>query len=178
MVFLQDPTPFYLHLSVLLFIFAAVTDLLDGFIARRFGAVSEFGKLIDPLADKLLVMTVLVLLVAQRGDLTGAPWVPGWMVVLVLAREIWVTGLRGIAAARGLIIAASDSGKIKSALQMAAILFLLLHDIRIPVGPYLLTGKLLGVYGLAVSLVFSYWGAVEYTIRVLDFKSLFYISSE
>jgi hypothetical protein len=61
---------------------------------------------------------------------------------------------------------------------MAAILFLLLHDIRIPVGPYLLTGKLLGVYGLAVSLVFSYWGAVEYTIRVLDFKSLFYISSE
>src|SRR5262245_55607250 len=106
-VLMIDPNPELTHAATLVFIIAAFTDYLDGVLARKFSAVSEFGKLADPLADKILVMAALVMLVAQRSDVYGEPWVPGWMVVLILAREIWVTGLRAVAASRGVIVAAS-----------------------------------------------------------------------
>jgi len=162
-----NPTRRMVVLATVLFVIAAVTDYVDGLIARRCGATSDFGKLLDPLADKILVMAALVMLVAQRSDVTGAPWVPGWMVVLVLAREIWVTGLRGVAAAQGRIIAAGNSGKVKSGLQMVAIVLLLLHDTPLPFTAGGVSCQVLGLNALLVSIVFSYWGAAEYSWAVL-----------
>lgn len=167
-VLMVDPTQSTVYLATLVFIIAAVTDYTDGYIARRFGAVSDAGKLLDPMADKILVLSALVMLVAQRSDLTGAPWVPGWMVVLVLAREIWVTGLRGIAASKGIIVAANQSGKYKSGFQMVAIVFLLLHDISFPFFGQRMSCQALGLNLLFLSIAISYWGAIEYSFSVLS----------
>ncbi len=151
-----------------LFAIAAITDYLDGYLARKLKLVSDFGKLMDPLADKLLVMSALIMLVGQRDLFNAAPYVPAWIVVMVLARETWVTGLRGLAASSGKIVAASSAGKIKSFLQMLAIVFLLLH--RMPlfeIASYEINANFIGMRLLIVSLVFSYWGALEYTFLIL-----------
>lgn len=106
------------------FLAVSLTDLLDGYLARRFGCVTRLGKLLDPLADKLLTMTALVLLVAVEGR------IPTWglpLVVVILAREMAVTALRAMASAEGVIIAASGLAKWKTGFQMAAITGLLIH---------------------------------------------------
>jgi CDP-diacylglycerol--glycerol-3-phosphate 3-phosphatidyltransferase len=164
---LIEPTPFMVKVATFVFIVAALTDLIDGYIARRFGAVSDVGKLLDPLADKILVTAALIMLVAQRSDFDGSPWVPAWMVVLVLAREIWVTGLRGIAASKGLVLAANATGKLKSGFQMVAIVLLLLHDTKLRFFGFPLSCQTIGTNLLLLSLVLSYWGAVEYSMLVL-----------
>jgi CDP-diacylglycerol--glycerol-3-phosphate 3-phosphatidyltransferase len=105
--------------AALLFAAAAITDFLDGYLARKRGLVSVLGKFLDPLADKLIVMASLVWMVPM-GRI--APWV----VVLLLARDIAITGLRSIAANEGVVIAAGDSGKSKTALQMVGILMLMI----------------------------------------------------
>lgn len=155
--------------ATIIFIAAAITDYVDGLVARSFEAVSDFGKLLDPVADKILVMAALVMLVAQRSDDLGQPWVPGWMVVLILAREIWVTGIRAVAASNGNVIAAGNSGKLKSLLQMVAIVLLLQHDLVIygSSGGSALTAQLPGEALLMLSIVFSYKGAFEYTWAAL-----------
>lgn len=160
-----DPSRSMVWVATVVFIIAAITDYADGYLARRFKAVTDFGKLLDPMADKILVMSALVMLVAQRSDVNGAPWVPGWMVVVILAREIWITGLRAVAASRGQIIAARSAGKYKSALQMVAIVLLLFHEI-----PFVGTGyscQFAGACLLFISMIFSIWGAMEYTQEIL-----------
>ena len=102
----------YRYVATVIFILAAITDMLDGKIAR---------KLMDPLADKLLVMSALICL-AQIGD------VPGWMVIIILGREFIITGMRQVAAAQGIVIAAGTTGKIKTITQMIAIPLLLLNN--------------------------------------------------
>jgi len=154
------------HIATGVFILGALTDLFDGIIARRYSAVSDAGKLLDPVADKVLVMAALVMLLAQRSEVDGSPWVPAWMVVLVLAREIWVTGLRGVAAKRGVVVAASSAGKVKSALQMVAIVLLLLHDYPLNVFGAAIPSQIFGLNALLLSIVVSYWGAVDYTLVV------------
>lgn len=161
-----EPSRGMVYAATIVFILGALTDLMDGLIARRFGAVTDAGKLLDPVADKVLVMAALVMLVAQRSEIDGSPWVPAWMVVLVLAREIWVTGLRGVAASRGMVVAASPAGKVKSFVQMAAIVCLLLHDYPLTVFGTNLTGQIVGLNALLLSIVVSYWGAVDYTLAV------------
>lgn len=99
---------------------AAVTDWLDGWLARRWEIVTVLGKFLDPLADKLIVMAALIMLIPLGR-------VPAWAVFLILAREMVVTGLRSIASSEGIIIAASDLGKYKTIFQMTAIGGLLLH---------------------------------------------------
>lgn len=99
---------------------AAVTDFIDGWLARKWGVVTVLGKFLDPLADKLIVMAALIMLIP-----TGR--VPAWAVFLLLAREIIVTGLRSIASSEGIVIDASDLGKYKTIYQMVAIPGLLLH---------------------------------------------------
>lgn len=167
-VFLMvDPTPAMRFGALAVFLLAAITDYFDGILARKFSAVSDLGKLLDPLADKILVMAALVMLLAQRSDLYGDPWVPGWMVVLVLAREIWVTGLRSLAASQGVIVEASTAGKAKSFLQMVAITFLILHEVKFSVLGAVITCQLIGLYLLLVSIALSLWGAIEYTVEIL-----------
>lgn len=116
-VFLLD----YRAAAGIIFILAAVTDMLDGHIARKYNLVTNFGKLMDPLADKLLVMSALICL-AQVGD------VAGWMVIVILGREFIITGMRQVAAAQGIVIAAGITGKIKTILQMIAIPLLILEN--------------------------------------------------
>ena len=98
-----------------------MTDMLDGHIARKNNLVTNFGKLMDPLADKLLVMSALICL-SQVGD------VPGWMVIVILGREFIITGMRQVAAAQGIVIAAGTTGKIKTITQMIAIPLLILEN--------------------------------------------------
>jgi CDP-diacylglycerol--glycerol-3-phosphate 3-phosphatidyltransferase len=99
---------------------AAITDWLDGWLARKWQVVTVLGKFLDPLADKLIVMAALVMLIPHGR-------VPAWAVFLILAREMVVTGLRSIASSEGIVISASDLGKYKTIFQMTAIPGLLLH---------------------------------------------------
>lgn len=154
--------------ALLLFILAALTDIFDGVIARRWEVVTDFGKLLDPLADKVLVMTALVMLVAMRVDGTGESMVPGWLVVSLLAREFWVTGLRGAAAARGLVIAASDGGKLKTVLQMVGICFLIVGAETIPIGGYVVPSRVFGLNLVFLSLFYSLASAYRYTLEVFS----------
>ncbi len=110
-------------IAAVLTVIAAYTDLLDGQIARKYNLVSDFGKLIDPLADKIFVMTIFIIFVDTINPYTHQSMLPGWIVVVVLAREFLVTGLRSLAAAKGEVIAADKYGKIKTATQMAFFCF-------------------------------------------------------
>ena len=138
---------------------AAITDLLDGYLARRMNVVSVLGKFLDPLADKLLVMASLVYMVPMGR-------IPEWTVVLLLAREISITALRSIASSEGVVIAAGDDGKAKTALQMVGILCLILgYPYHLALGPLDLGVVDLIYVGRAlvyVSLVFSILSAVSY----------------
>lgn len=107
--------------AALIFIIASFTDTLDGYIARSRNLVTNFGKFIDPLADKVLVATALILLVEQSK-------IPGWIVVIIIAREFTITGFRVIAASEGITIAASPWGKIKTITQLIAITLILLNN--------------------------------------------------
>lgn len=143
-------------LAALLFCAAMVTDLIDGYLARRMGLVTVLGKFLDPLADKLMVLSVLVVLV-DRGR------APAWLVVVLMARELAVTGLRAIASQQGLVIAAGAGGKTKTALQSAGIVFLLIHfRYRILLFDYALDFHEVGIYLLYLSLVMSVLSAAEY----------------
>lgn len=121
-----DCLPYGKSIATALFIIASITDKLDGYIARSRNQVTNFGKFMDPLADKLLVTAALVSLVELN-------CVPAWAVVVIIAREFAVSGLRTIAASEGTVIAASWWGKIKTVIQMIAIILLLL---KISIGEY------------------------------------------
>lgn len=108
----------YYLAAFVLFILASLTDMLDGKIARKYNLVTNFGKIMDPLADKVLVYSAFCLLI-EDGVM------PGWMLIVILAREFTVAGMRTVAAADGIVVAAAMSGKIKTVLQMIAVPFLL-----------------------------------------------------
>lgn len=163
---LIEPTRNSLNIAAIIFVFAALTDYADGYIARKYKAISDFGKLFDPLADKILVMAALVMLVSLRDD-NCVSFVPGWMVALILAREFWITGLRAFAAKDGTIVAAKSGGKVKSALQMIAILALLLYDYSFSLLGYRVTAQFVGLNILIVSLAFSYLSAIDYSLAIL-----------
>ena len=110
-------------IAVIITVVAATTDLVDGWIARRYNLVSDFGKLIDPLADKIFVMTIFIIFVDTVNPVTLHSMLPGWVVVVVLAREFLVTGLRSLAAAKGEVMAADKLGKLKTATQMGFFVF-------------------------------------------------------
>jgi len=114
-----DAIPYGKVIALLVFIIASLTDKLDGYIARSRNLITRFGKFMDPLADKLLVTSALIALCAYQ--VVGV-----WAVVIIIAREFAVTGLRSIAAAEGTVIAASSWGKAKTATQMVAIILALL----------------------------------------------------
>ncbi|MCB9591243.1 MAG: CDP-diacylglycerol--glycerol-3-phosphate 3-phosphatidyltransferase [Sandaracinaceae bacterium] len=137
----------------------AVTDFLDGWLARRQGLVSVLGKFLDPLADKLLVMAVLVYMVAL-GDV---PWLA---VVLLLSRELSITSLRVIAMTEGVVIAAGRGGKDKTAFQMVAIMFLIVHhpyELYFGFGAHFWVDfNMVGLVLLYLSILIAFTSATEY----------------
>ena len=106
--------------AMLVFILASVTDIVDGFLARQMGLVTNLGKFLDPLADKLLIGSVIIMLVHLG-------WVDAWVAVIIIGREMAVTGLRAVAADAGVVIAADRFGKLKTIIQTAALCPLILH---------------------------------------------------
>lgn len=118
--FIVDGTPAACFWAGMVYAVSAITDFLDGWLARRMGLTSVLGKFLDPLADKLLVISSLVAMVAMGH-------VPAWVVILIVARELSITSLRVIAISEGVQIAASQGGKEKAALQMVAVWMLMLH---------------------------------------------------
>jgi CDP-diacylglycerol--glycerol-3-phosphate 3-phosphatidyltransferase len=119
-VLLFFPGPVASFLGGVLFLLAGATDFLDGFLARRQRLVSRFGKFMDPLADKLLVSAALIMLIPLGR-------VPAWIAFVIVGRELAVTGLRGLAATEGIILAPDRWGKAKTLVQMAALTALILH---------------------------------------------------
>jgi CDP-diacylglycerol--glycerol-3-phosphate 3-phosphatidyltransferase len=164
LVFIDNYSPVRSFVATTIYLLAALTDSLDGWLARRRKQVSVLGKFLDPLADKLMVSGVLVYLTAMDR-------VPPWLTVALLAREFAVTGLRAIAASEGLIIAAKEGGKQKTALQMIGTMFLLIH-FRYPVWllehvtiadeRLLIDFHAVGIITLGLSLVMSIVSGVDY----------------
>ena len=119
-VLLAFPNRVFCLAAALLFLAAAATDFVDGFVARRYNLVTTMGRCLDPLADKLLIASTLIML-------TGLGWVPAWVSVIVVGRELAVTGLRAVAADEGVVISADAYGKIKTVSQIGALFPLVLH---------------------------------------------------
>ena len=147
-------------LAALVFIIASVTDMLDGYLARRNKSVSDFGKILDPVADKLLVVTALIMLVAI--DRPGDAYVPVWLVVIIVAREVAVTVLRGIALTEGMVIPADELGKYKLLVQTFALVGLMLHYTYFGIDFFVV-----GMYFLVLSTVLAVWSGVDYYVRFL-----------
>ncbi|MFC1880921.1 CDP-diacylglycerol--glycerol-3-phosphate 3-phosphatidyltransferase [Thermodesulfobacteriota bacterium] len=140
-------------IAAILFSLAAITDYFDGYIARKFGLVSNLGKVMDPVADKLLVSSAFIML-------TALGWVPAWMVCIIIGREIAVTGLRNIIAEKGEDVSASSLGKYKTGFQIAAIIPLLIHY------PFFgLDVQAVGRFFLWGALVFTLWSGADYFIK-------------
>jgi len=138
--------------AAIVFVVAAVTDLLDGYLARRNGQVTTLGKLLDPIADKLLVLSALILLV-------NLDRVSALIAILIIAREVAVTGIRAIAAGEGMVIAAETTGKYKMALQVVAIVLLILEDTFMSDFGNL---HLAGIVTLYLSLLLGYVSGGQY----------------
>lgn len=141
--------------ATIVFLAAAFTDMLDGKIARKYNLVTNFGKLMDPLADKLLTMAAFVCLV-ELGD------IPAWMVIVILGREFIITGMRQVAAAEGIVIAAGWSGKIKTVCQMVAIPLIMLNNWPCCMLPFHFP---LDQIALWAALVMTIWSGAEYIIK-------------
>lgn len=150
MVLLCFSGPWASFLAALCFALAGATDFVDGFLARRQRTVTPFGKFMDPLADKLLVTAALIMLIPLGRA-------PAWMAVVIIGRELAVTGLRALAAAEGIMLAPDRWGKLKTLLQMLAITALILHY------PYqALDFQRVGMALLWVALVVTVTSGVSY----------------
>ena len=137
----------------ILFALAGFTDLVDGYLARKDNQVTSLGKFLDPLADKLLVCSVLVMLV----QLT---WVPAWVAIIIICRDLMVTGLRAVAADQGTVIAADKYGKAKTVLQLVALEPLILHYdwFGIPL-------HLIGIFLLYMALALTVFSGCKYFLN-------------
>ena len=162
LIFIDNFNPLRSFIASMLYLVAAAGDFLDGYLARTRGQVSMLGKFLDPVADKLLVTAVLVFMVALSR-------VPAWIVVVLIGRDLAISGLRSIAAAQGLVIAASDGGKIKTALQLVAIMMLLVY-FRYPVlgTTIMLDYYVVGNWILFISMGVSLFSGVQYLRHFLS----------
>lgn len=152
-VLMMFPNPLCAFVAGLVFSAAAITDFLDGFYARQRGLVSNFGKIMDPLADKLLVSSAFIMLSALG-------WVPAWMVCIIIGRELAVTGLRNLVSEKGGDVSASGLGKYKTGFQIAAIIPLLMHYTHFGID-----FNAVGTVFLWVALVMTVWSGADYFIR-------------
>ena len=148
--------PYYNYYAAGVFIIAALTDLFDGALARKRNIVTNFGKLVDPIADKLLVCSALIMLTAMG-------WVHSVLVIIIVGREFAVSGLRAVAAAEGKVLAAGMLGKIKTVVQIVAIVVVLLRDGIF--GDWIVT---FGFILVCASTVLALWSGIDYFVRNKD----------
>ncbi len=141
------------YIAAGVFVLAACTDGLDGYFARKQKQITSLGKLLDPLADKLLISAALIALV-ELDRLSG------WVAVVIIGREFAVTGLRSLAVAEGVVIAANKLGKIKTITQVVAIVAMFLRDF-----PFNLLNIPFGNIAMAVAVVFTVWSGMDYFQR-------------
>ena len=149
------------QLALIIFLAAAATDLLDGYLARRWGQVTTIGTLLDPIADKLLVSAALIALVEVHA-------VPGYLAILIIGREFAVSGLRSIAAAEGYTIKASDLGKTKMMAQVlgiACVMLSLRHPSLRPVATGLMWAVVLFALISAAEYFARFWGGVDERVK-------------
>lgn len=151
-VLMLEPSPARALLAGIVFSLASATDWLDGHLARKWGQVTRTGKLLDPIADKILIMSALVTLVEIRSDVVHA-----WIAIVIIGREFAVTGLRAIASSENIIIPAETVGKYKVGAQITAVLALLLD--------YYMTNEWLrdlGSLALWVAMILAVYSAIQY----------------
>jgi CDP-diacylglycerol--glycerol-3-phosphate 3-phosphatidyltransferase len=161
---IADGTPRACFWAGAVYAVSAFTDFLDGWLARRMGLISVLGKFLDPLADKLLVISSLLVMIAMD-------WVPAWAVIIIVARELSVTSLRVIAMSEGVEMAASQGGKEKAALQMIAVLLLMVHypyEIDFGIASVRADFNAVGLATLYISVFFALWSGGEYVKLFVD----------
>lgn len=154
---LTNPGPQAAWTAMFVYLAASLTDFLDGWIARRLGLVTALGKLLDPLADKLLVISALIMLAM----LPRQPGIPAWLLVVIVGREFAVTGLRSIAATEGIVLAADAFGKAKMLLQTIGVHFLIVHYVYFGIS-FHDVGMVLLVLATGVGV----WSAIGYHVDV------------
>ncbi|MDG5470357.1 CDP-diacylglycerol--glycerol-3-phosphate 3-phosphatidyltransferase [Jeotgalibacillus sp. ET6] len=148
--------PVHHFIGGMIFIFAASTDWVDGYYARKYNMVTNLGKFLDPLADKLLVSAALVILVELQ-------LAPSWIVIIIISREFAITGLRLVLAGSGEVHAAAMLGKIKMWMQIIAVSSLLLHNIV-----FELVNIPFDIISLYIAAVFTVWSGVDYFVKNWD----------
>ena len=152
-ILLLFPNRLCTFIAAIIFSVAAITDYLDGYLARRRGLVTDLGKVMDPVADKLLVSSSFIMLASLH-------WIPAWMVCIIVGRELAVTGLRNIIAEKGEDISASWLGKYKTGFQIAAIIPLIFHYQYFGINLHAI-----GYVFLIGALIFTVWSGVDYFVR-------------
>lgn len=151
--------PIFCILATLAFAFAALTDWFDGYIARKNNMVTSMGKFLDPLADKVLICSVLIMFVYLA-------WIPAWIAIIIVCRELIVTGLRAIAIDEGVVLAADKFGKMKTVLQIIAIIPLMLHYEF-----FSLDLNLIGTIFLYLAMILSVVSGINYCHDFLKFTA-------
>lgn len=148
-------------MAAMFFGLAFITDMLDGFFARRYGSVTVLGKFLDPLADKILVCSTMIMLIPLGR-------IPVWIVIIIIARELAVTGLRGIAVNEGIVVQASALGKYKTIFQVVSLLGLCLHYTY-----FNIDFRVVGMTFLWGALILTVWSGLDYFRQVKQvFSSL------
>lgn len=140
-----------------IFIFASLTDWLDGYIARKYNLITDLGKIMDPLADKILVISALVIFVKLD-------YIPSWMSIVVIAREFLISGIRTIAAAKGEVIPAGILGKYKTTTQMIVIIIMLFFGLGKTEQQYAMF-KTLYYYLTLIPVILTIWSGWEYSVK-------------
>ena len=143
------------YIATAIFIIASLTDALDGHIARKYNLITNFGKFMDPLADKLLVTSTMIALIVMEDSVVP---LKAWIVILIIAREFFMTGFRTIAMEKNVVISAGNSGKLKTIFQMLMIIFLLLN----------INNKVfinLTYFLVIISVFLTIYSLVEYVIK-------------
>ncbi|MDD3839266.1 MAG: CDP-diacylglycerol--glycerol-3-phosphate 3-phosphatidyltransferase [Clostridia bacterium] len=163
MIVILSDIPNNIYIAALIFFIASITDILDGYVARWQKQITDLGKFIDPLADKLLITTALVSLV-ELGEISSI------IAMIIISRELIITGFRAIAASRGVIVAASSWGKVKTVTQIIAIMSILLRNF-----PFSMINFPFDKIMTYIAVVFTIVSAVDYFIKN---KQVFHIEQK
>ena len=162
-VYFISAIPFNFLISAVIFVLAALTDFLDGYIARKYNMVTDLGKFLDPIADKVLVSTAVIVMLVPVGNTLIIPPLGSIAVAIILARELVVSGFRMVAASKGMVIAADKSGKVKTFVQDVAIAVLLAGADIMP-GLYSVI-NVIGFVLLAVATILTIVSGIECIVK-------------